>query len=386
MADSNGRSAEGARAVASDASMKRRVRRGPPLARLLFIAAAGLLTATVAKSQVRDLDVLRDGQQARLDAAERSQRTMVASRRVSRLAERKLACAQTCAPTGQAVVAQAVVQLCMETCESSTEAAEAVRDFNFQLTAPLFYNSNAEAAASGGSRTLEGNPDLLLSWSKTLGKWKLSGSGDASIDRFGHSASADGDTTIVKTGLRYIGNGHDQNFQPLLGFSQILNFDPTFAHSTSSFHDVKLGFDKIKNYDRNWRPLPTSDVDTSSAAVWSLELTGSVARRIVDQGGANRYIISADPSLTYNLSKVWSLNVSCTVARRIYDSKDGVAQRDWYLQPLLTVTFTPPTSNEALGMPAATLQIGFTKLSSNVASAEFQQWQIGPMLALQWSF
>lgn len=353
---------------------------------LLFTMAGGLLTAGGARGQGLDLDILRDSQLDRREAATRAQRSIVALRLKKMLAEAKKA--------GQAA---------------------ATPDFTFQLTAPLFYNSNPDAVSSGGSGTIEGNPDLLLKWAKTLGmeqrQWKLSGFADASIDRFAHSMSADGDSTAVNTQLQFISEGYDQDFLPSLGFTETISFQPTFAHSVSSFHDITLRFDKMLNIDAQPKRLSPISEDTSSAAVWSIDLVGSVARRIGDQGTTSRTVIKASPSLTYNptmdtgrglvdgTAAQWSISLSCTAERLISDEQGGVSRRDWYLQPLFTVTYMPalgkfPGEGEyredknrsVYGMPTVTLQVAYTRLISTLATAEFKQWQIGPALVLQWTF
>jgi hypothetical protein len=295
-------------------------------------------------------------------------------------------------------------------------AAPAAGDFKFQLTAPVFYNSNPDAATAGGSPTIEGNPDLLLKWQKGFGtggtQWNLTGSYDAAIDRFGRAMNANGDATTVNTSLQFAGDAYDQNFKPSLGFSETLDFAPTFSRASSSFHDVTLSLDKPFNFNYQRKRFNGIQIaDTSAETVWSIDLAGSLARRIGDMSTASRYIIRVSPSLTYNPSidrppkmidgaaAQWSLSLGCTAARLISDELEGVSRRDWYLQPLLTVTFTPPLSwfagakkdaqsrsQQAFGMPTATLQIAYTKLSSNVAAAAFQQWQLGPELVLQWKF
>ncbi|HEV3458100.1 MAG TPA: hypothetical protein VHG32_16155 [Thermoanaerobaculia bacterium] len=335
-----------------------------------------------AQAQTVDLDILRDGQQARLEATELALRSPVALREL-KIDDLRRAAGEEAKPTP---------------------------DFKFKLTAPVFYNSNPDHASSGGSRTFEGNPDLLLKWTKMFGEaWQFTGAYDASIDRFGRSVSADGDSTLVKTRLQWLAHGHDQDLQPSLTFSETSNFAPTFAHSISSFHDLALGFDKMVNYDWKRHRLAPTALKTSSSTVWSLGLTGSVVRRIPDQGAPSRFILNAVPSLTYNLSidkespdgtaAQWSLSLSSLVSRRLYDSQGGNSRRDWYFQPNLTLTYVPPldcfhgsdplTQNDvatAYGLPNVQFQVVYSKLRSTVPAKEFQQWQVGPMLLLQWSF
>jgi hypothetical protein len=285
--------------------------------------------------------------------------------------------------------------------------------FTFNALLPVFYNSNAEGAPVGGTRTAETNPEFRLGWTKQLTEVpvKLSALVDANSDRYAHSNGADGDVVFGKFRAQYVTGNDDQEFEPFISYAPKSAFASTFASPVTTQHDLTIGFDKAFNYDYAFQrigyggPIGRSG-DTSSATVWSFGFTGTLTRRLT--GGADSTIATAAPSVTYNLTNLpnsnstdaqWNISFETDISRRWYDSSNGVARMDWIVNPILTIEFIPPSSwfsgtnkleqengRKFLGRPVIDFQISFAQAKSNQAGSSFQQWAIGPMLKTAWKF
>jgi hypothetical protein len=280
--------------------------------------------------------------------------------------------------------------------------------FTFNFLMPVFYNSNAEMAHVNGTQTLETNPEGRLTFAKQVGNlpWKFSGIFDANSDRFARANGADSDVIYARLRLQYNTGSHDQELQPFVEYRPERDYAPFFGRNTLVQQDFIAGFDKVFNFDVNFERVP--DVpDSTRATVWSLGLTATIARRETDVVPSS-YALTASPSITYNVTNLpgasgaaaqWSIALGADIRRRWYDQQNGLARRDWLVNPTLTVVFIPPLNwfkgedsrqqrkmATALGRPQVVFQIAYAQLDSNKPSVPFRQWQIGPSLKTEWKF
>jgi hypothetical protein len=279
---------------------------------------------------------------------------------------------------------------------------------------PVYYNSNAETVSSGGTQTVETNPEFRLGWTKQLPQIpiKLSALVDANSDRYARSNGADGDVAYGKFRAQYVTGYNDQEFEPFIQYNPKSAFNPTFESATTAQHNFAIGFDKAFNYDDKFRriggdsPIGISG-DTSAATVWSFGFTGTLTRRLTN-AGADSTIATAAPSITYNLTNIpnsnstdaqWNVSFETDVSRRWYDTMGGATRMDWIVNPILTIEFVPPgiwfkgvneddreASRKSLGKPVIDFQVAFARDSSNQLGNSFHQWSIGPMLKTAWKF
>jgi hypothetical protein len=296
--------------------------------------------------------------------------------------------------------------------ERAATNEETPPEFSISVSASALYNSNAESAATQGTSTFEGNPEMRLAWSKQMSAWALSALVDANSVRYVRSQGADGDTSFAQLQVQHIDPDDDTAFAPFVSYSPSLAFAPTFSKRTATTHDLSIGFDKMFNFDEDREHLHAPD--TVDSAVWSIGLTGTAARSFADSSpssGASpsSYNLSVAPSLTYNSrdpnalqpDAQWSTSFEVAVTRLFYDRDNGFERHDWLWSPILTTKYVPPLrwfkrANEndvqandrrtRLGQPTLLLQLAFSQLSSNLAGAQFHQWTLGPTLNVAWSF
>jgi hypothetical protein len=360
----------------------------------------GVATCPVsASAQAANADVLQDSQRARIDAAVGTDRGSVVS--------------------GTAFVDYSAYALSPSQAarfrQESEEAKEADADklkYSIAVVGAGDFNSNAQAARTQGTQSVEGDPQVRFGFSKRFSSadenaFNLSGLLVAASDRFVRPVNGDSDSASADIRVQYADKKDDQAFAPFLDYGPSLGFAPTFMAHTGTSQDVSVGFDKTFNFMSNWC-LAARQANTSNATTWSVGMTGSVTRRFNDSS-ASLYLITAQPSLTYSsynsetgstADARWNISLDLEVVRRIHDRQGDVSQRDWLFQPILTAVFTPPTNlfgaglapnpqfdaYKRWGMPTVQAQIAFLQVDSNVASAQFHQWAIGPTIKLAWSF
>ena len=176
--------------------------------------------------------------------------------------------------------------------------------FTFQFELPVFYNTNAEGARSDGSQAFETNPDLRLKLTKDLPKsWEFSGVLDANSDRFAGVSSANSDSSYLLLKLQHTDPADDQAFEPYFSYKPTLSFESTFDSKSTTIQDFELGFNKATNFDVNRKHIgsPNPVAHSERATVWSFGFTGSIKRRLIESD-PSILIITADPSLTYNIT------------------------------------------------------------------------------------
>lgn len=282
--------------------------------------------------------------------------------------------------------------------------------FGFAALAPIYFNSNAEGAEHGGTQTLEGDPDLRLSWKKFFASGIVfSGFVDTEADRYVRSSGADGDAATARLRLQLISGMNDQEYQPFMQYKPSVSLQPTFSGPTTTVHQFSAGFDKAFDYDLNFDrigvPLPVAHSD--SATVWSFGFTGYVARSIVESGTSS-YSVFIGPSVTWNITNLpnadsanadWNASLEVDTIGKFYDGTTGNARRDWSVSPILTIEYDPPLSwwpgaleksrdefYASIGRPAFQFQIAFTRDELNKPGASFSQWAIGPVVKTAWKF
>jgi hypothetical protein len=285
--------------------------------------------------------------------------------------------------------------------------------FSFSVTNLSDYNSNAETLPTGGSRTFEDMPDFNLafqnSWN-SLGGLQLSGSVDASLDRFSHSNGADADAVATALELQHVSGSSDQEFQPFVAFSTNTLFVPTFSKSQGTVTKLAIGFDKVFNFGtlvRNGplQQLPLNQAGEGQFTSLQFGFSGKISKVF---GAADReYVLKLSPSITYNWNNGpysdadaahWSLSAALNISRTWDVTATGAHEADWTLSPVVTLVFDPPASwfpkgtsanhypQASAGNPTITLQVGYNRFTSNVQGKNYEQWALGPSVGLNWKF
>jgi hypothetical protein len=265
--------------------------------------------------------------------------------------------------------------------------------FTFNILAPIFFNSNAEAANSGGTPSAEISPIVGLSWSSPFfqSPFRISANFRAEVDRFTQASSVDFDKLAGSLRLQYVDATNDQAFSPYFAYAPRMDFDPTFRERFATRHDLNLGFNKIFNFDGSFQRVPFAS-NTLAATVWSFGLTSFVQRRFRDPEPSSVAFFLI-PSATYVISENWNFSLGLDFERRWFDPVQGFAQQDWFLEPIATLEFVLPSSwfgaagNAALfGRPALDFQVAYENNWSNVQAATYNVWHVGGALKLGWRF
>ena len=282
--------------------------------------------------------------------------------------------------------------------------------FSLNISVPVTYDWNASMLPSGGANTFEGNPDIRGGMSVNLTEVLVfSASLDASVDRFGHPGSLNGDALAGKARLQYSTGDADQDFQPFIGYSPKMGFAPTFGDETGFTEDLSVGFDKAWKYRINGERIPRENTG-NRATVWELDLTGTVSRR-KPKTGPSSWSAMMLPSVTYDIlnhSDVdpnysdadFHVNASLGVGitRKWVDAVNGVSVTAWTYNPIFTVDIAPPLTwfpgqnkmvrndlRTSLGAPVIELQVAFVHGSKNPGTA-YNEYTLGPSLKAAWRF
>ena len=265
--------------------------------------------------------------------------------------------------------------------------------FSFRILAPLNYNSNAEAARSGGTRTAEGSPEVRLGFASQIADLPLRISASAAVewDRFVSSDSADFDKIRPRLDLQYVDAEDDQAFSPFLGFSPRLDFTPTFSEHFATRYDLNLGFNKAFHFQEGFQRVPVSG-NSASATVWSLGTTVIAQRRFRDPSPSSTALYFI-PSASYQISDDWSCVLAVELIQRWFDRTNGVSQDNFTIFPIGAVEFDVPDRwlggpelARWLGSPALEFFGGYEQEWSDVSSADFNQWTGGFALRAGWRF
>lgn len=267
--------------------------------------------------------------------------------------------------------------------------------FTFNILAPFNYNSNAEAANTGGTQTAEFSPRVGLSWSTPLFDLpvRLSASFFAESDRF-TQPRAYGENFDKLGGaarLQYIDPNNDQGYSPYVAYAPRMDFDTTFAQRFSTRQDLNFGFNKRFNFDEKFERVPFS-ANSQDATIWSFGLTTFLQQRFRTPTPSSQafYVI---PSVSYLISNNWNANLGVEVVRRGFEPVRGFAREDWLLEPIATVEYVMPEAwfgsartAALVGRPALGFQVSYENNWSNVTAATYGVWRVGVVLKAGWSF
>jgi hypothetical protein len=258
--------------------------------------------------------------------------------------------------------------------------------FNFRVNAPLYYNSNATEAQSGGPSALEGDPELELGWSRNLTSLplRLSVKLRADTDRYANASEGDEDEVSGTFKASYYNAQDDQQWSPFFSYKSAAIFDPTFSPWTETKNDLALGVDKVVNFDGDFHLLPPS-AKSRIAAVWSFGVSTYVQRRLRVPGPSSTafYVV---PSVTYVPAGDWTISLFGSTRERWFDSVTSgsktTSRRDFEIEPIFTVAY----DTNLPGAPQIALQTTFERRSSNLSNKSWNQWAVGPVLTANWKF
>jgi len=282
--------------------------------------------------------------------------------------------------------------------------------FSLNVSLPMSYDWNADMMSSGGANTFEGTPDLRGGVSIGLTEvLAFSASIDGSVDRFGHPKTLNGDTLAGKARLQYTTGDADQDFQPFVGYSPRMGFEPTFSKEKGFTQDLSAGFDKAWKYRINGERIPREDTG-NRATVWELGLTGMASRRLPNIGTPS-WSAMVLPTINYDVLNHSDLDPEYTdvglhmnaslgvgISRRWTDAVDGVSVTAWTYNPIFTLDIAPPLAwfpgqNEkvkddlrgSLGAPVVEFQFAFAHGSKNPGPS-YNEFTLGPSLKAAWKF
>ena len=192
--------------------------------------------------------------------------------------------------------------------------------WQFNLLAPLGYNSNAKEINHGGTQTLETSPFGNLSWAAPVADLPLrvTINANAESDRYFRTSDVDRDKFGLSGRLQYVDPTNDQAFSPYVAIAARWDYLPTFSDQISARQDFNLGFNKKFNFDGSLAPVPLA-ADTSASTVWSFGLTAFVQRRLREPqlSSSAMFVI---PSVSYVISKDWNASVAVEFLGRWFDA------------------------------------------------------------------
>jgi hypothetical protein len=264
----------------------------------------------------------------------------------------------------------------------------APRAFNIRISAPVYYNSNAEEVTSGGSGALESDPEIELGWSRAVTSLplKLGVRLRADTDRYANVPQADEDEMSATLRAQYFDAGNDQAFAPYVSYKGTLIFDATFSPWTQTKNDLAIGIAKLFTFDGDFHALPVSG-RSGAEAVWTLSMNLSAQRRLRTPGADSTALLGA-VAVTYAPFSGWAISLGVDAKQRWFDAVvtkgRSNARRDFAIEPLLTILWVP--SAEAWGSPQVAFQVDFERQSSNLPFKSYDDWAVGPVLTVGWRF
>jgi hypothetical protein len=258
--------------------------------------------------------------------------------------------------------------------------------FNFRINAPLYYNSNATEALSGGP------PEIELGWNRSLALMPLKPSVKLRADttRFANVPQADEDKASGSIKASYYDASDDQTWAPFVSYKSTGIFDPSFSSWAETKNGFALGLEKLSNFDGYFHLMPAA-AHSRAAGVWLFGLSVYVQR--MRTPGPDSTAAYAVPSVTYAASKEWTMSLFLNTRERWFDSGASFtttpSRRDFEVEPIVTILCDPTDALfgggnvvrwRPLGSPQTALQIAFENRSSNIVNRSWSQWAIGPIL------
>jgi hypothetical protein len=261
------------------------------------------------------------------------------------------------------------------------------------LILPLGYNSNAEEASDGGTRTGEFSPIGNLSLAGPIGApFRFTATGFGDIERYFQAPDSDLDKIGGSARLQYVDPGNDQGFSPYVAFAPRWEYAPTFSDLLSARQDFNIGFNQRFNFDGSFQRAAIS-ADSSASTMWSLGLTVFAQRRLrAPQLSSDALFVI--PSLSYAMSPDLSASLAVELLGRWFERAGaGGARRNLQALPVGTVEYAIPGSflggermRAILGRPALDFQLSRQKVWSTSPSASFDQWEGVVALRTGWRF
>lgn len=261
------------------------------------------------------------------------------------------------------------------------------------VLAPALFNSNAQFLSSGGSRTLQVSPVLQLAAATQVFDTpiRLSGFAEAEFERYVNASDAEIDYFRGSLRAQYVVSGNDQAFSPFISYVPRVDFETTFAREFATRQDLYLGINKVFNFDGRFNRLPLSSY-SSASSVFSLGFSGGVQWRFRSPAPASGAVF-VNPSAAYIISEDWNASLSMFTTRRWYESVDGVARRDWTIEPNAVLEYIIPGAwlggadiARLLGWPAVDALVLFERNWSSVGNGYYTQWLAGLVLKGGWRF
>jgi hypothetical protein len=129
------------------------------------------------------------------------------------------------------------------------EVPSAPKEFNFRISAPLYYSSNATQVRSGRPAALELDTEIELGRARSLTSvpLKLSVRLKADTDRYVNVPQANGNEASGSIKAVYYDVNNDEGWTPFISYRGMGIYDSTFSPQTEARNDFALGFDKRLN-------------------------------------------------------------------------------------------------------------------------------------------
>jgi hypothetical protein len=259
--------------------------------------------------------------------------------------------------------------------------------FNLNILAPVWFNSNTQFLTSGGTSTMEGSPIVRVAGASQLfgTPLRISGAASAEFERFVDAKDAAVDYFRSSARIQYINLGNDQGFSPFISYAPRMDFDPTFAHNFATRQDLNLGIDKVFNFDDRFNRVPVSSHSAALSAFFIGFSTGLQWRFRSPSPASGALFLN--PSAGYIFSEHWNASLSTFTTRRWFESTNGVARRDWLVEPTGILEFIIPSAwlggadmARLLGRPALDSVASVERNWSSVSSGAYTQWRVGLVL------
>jgi hypothetical protein len=295
--------------------------------------------------------------------------------------------------------------------------------FAFNVLAPFSWDSNANSLPSGGTSALQFSPDVRLGFTDHfagLGGVKISGVTDLVINRYSNSAGTDTSPASYSFEIQHVSGKNDQEYQPFLAFSSQTAYNSDFSTDAGTVRKLYGGLDKLWDWGywergRGLERDPQDQPISNRFVTLQAGLSAQVGRSFATSSPDSTYL-KVSPSFGYNSNNGldsygyaahWSVSLGANITRVWKDTAAAAAgtpqtaaERDWTVSPLLTVLFSPPVRwfrrdppdtaqarvAEHFGSPTITLQIAYSRLSSNVTGKSYDAWAIGPSAGVSWKF
>ncbi|ACK50000.1 conserved hypothetical protein [Methylocella silvestris BL2] len=331
--------------------------------RLALCAFAALLGVGAARAQTATSDAQSDAQDARIDAI-------------------------LATPGETALSSDANLFATAPGLEQQVRAPR----FTLNVLTPVFFNSNAQAAADGGTGSVEISPLGQLSWAAPAPDLPIRFSANLRVESERLTGVSEADRDFLAGGFRaqYVDANADHSFSPYVAYAPRVDFRPLFSQEIATRHDVNVGFNTRINFGADFQRL--SPNGGPGDAVWALGLTAFLQGRFREPAPASAAIFLI-PSMSYIISEQWSFSFGVQFIGRQFDEIAGFTRRDFNVEPIATLGFALPSyllgDNETarwFGRPRLDFQASLERNASNRSTASFTQVTAGVTLQTGWRF